>query len=235
MGEIQLKDLTPKSQKSRFGSAVVGEASRLDKMYRGKAPLEVLEGSARANVAHRAYVERLRKEADVDPLTGALNRRAMQREIREAMAEVDRKGGHIQIIFMDLRGFKQFNDTYGHKVGDDALRALVNGVRGHIRPYDTIGRWGGEEFILLLKSGEAELADRLSDRLHSTMRNLKAPYNQIKADMGSADYHESDSQTPADQLIHQADQAMYFAKKHNLHGVKHWDPSVASIVVPKKQ
>ena len=128
---------------------------------------------------------RREKEARRDELTGLLNRRAMREEIQDAMEGVKRDGGVIHVVFMDLRGFKKYNDTYGHEIGDVALRSLAEGLMTHTRPYDKVGRWGGEEFIiLLLENSEADIAQTISDRLHNSLRELPVPYKEIFAVSG---------------------------------------------------
>ncbi len=167
------------------------------------------------------------KDAKRDALTGLLNRKGMTEEIQDAMEEVKRNGGAVHVVFMDLRGFKKFNDAYGHAVGDQALISLAHGVRQHIRPYDKIGRWGGEEFVLLIKNGDVDIAQTISDRLHNSLRALPKPLNEIHADMGMASYGVNDSNTVSmETLINRADQAMYFAKKNKLNRVKNWDPAL---------
>lgn len=109
MNEIQLRDLSPKSQKSRFGPVIVAEANALSK----KTPDEsfaALEAHARDRVAFGEYSQRLRKESDIDPLTGLLSRRAIRREIQMAMNKAERKGESVQVVFTDVRDFKKIND-----------------------------------------------------------------------------------------------------------------------------
>lgn len=167
------------------------------------------------------------KKSKTDKLTGLWNREAMMDEIQRAIEEVSRNGGSMHVVFMDLRFFKKFNDTYGHATGDNALLALVDGVRQHIRPYDQMGRWGGEEFILLIKNGEVNNVQKISERLHTTLSKLHKPFNEIHADMGVFSYSANDAKPVSGQeLIDKADSAMYFAKKNNLKEVKVWDPSL---------
>lgn len=231
MVEIQVKDLSPKSQKSRFAPVIFAEANALSKK-RPEESLAALEAHARANVAHKEYDNRLRKEMDTDLLTGALSRKAIFRGIRESLAEVDRKGGQIQVLFMDLKGLKQFNDKFGHDAGDVALKFLVRGVMQHIRAYDEIGRYGGDEFIVLRKDGPLS-ADRLVEDLGDSLRQLKAPYNRVGATVGVVNYSKEMGSISVEQLVHRADQAFYYAKGKNIDTPVTWEPSMGSIVVPK--
>ena len=99
MVEIKLDQLSPKSQKSQFSLLIVDEANALAKKDTS-ASLKSLESHARDRVAFGEYSKRLRKESDIDVLTGALSRKAILRGVRESMAEVERKGGQIQVLFM---------------------------------------------------------------------------------------------------------------------------------------
>ena len=160
-----------------------------------------------------------------DKMTDTLSRYGIELAIREAIAEVDRNGGAVHVIFMDLRGFKKFNDEHGHAIGDRALRMLADSIKKHIRHEDVIGRWGGEEFILLIKNGEIQLADIFTERLHHTLEGLPAPYNRIYADMGMATYAQGDKgKLSMESLIDRADKAMYVAKANELKTVKQWQP-----------
>jgi diguanylate cyclase (GGDEF)-like protein len=231
MSELKLEQLSLKSQKSRFAPVIFAEANALSKK-RPEESLAALEAHARDRVAFGAYSKRLRKEGDTDTLTGALSRKAIFRGIREGMAEAERKGGHVQILFMDVKGLKQFNDQFGHKTGDEALKYFVQGIKEHIRKYDEIGRYGGDEFIVLRKDGPLS-ADRLVEDLGDSLRQLKAPYNRVGATVGVVNYSKEMGSISAEQLVHRADQAFYYAKGKNIDTPVTWEPFMASIVVPK--
>jgi len=207
------------------------EGYRIDKKAR-----EALENRARDYLltAQADNTVQSERSAKRDPLTDLWNRVAMTEEIQRAIGEVGRKGGGIHLIFMDLRGFKGYNDTYGHLVGDKALLALVDGIQKHIRPYDVLARMGGEEFAILLKNGSADVAQTISDRLHDTLRVLPSPFNEIRADMGMASFAREDANSVSvEQLVDRADRAMYFAKKNDLKSVKEWEPSLGAVDMPK--
>ncbi|WP_172822830.1 GGDEF domain-containing protein [Paramagnetospirillum marisnigri] len=116
-------------------------------------------------VAH----ENLQVLASTDPLTGALNRREFQERTEQEMAKARRSGAALSLVFLDLDHFKRINDTHGHLVGDDVLKALVSLAKGQLRPGDIIGRMGGEEFAILLpytaESGAVVIAERLRQAL----------------------------------------------------------------------
>ncbi len=169
---------------------------------------------------------RREKESRYDNLTGLLNRRGMEEEIRRTMEQVKRNHGVLHLVLMDLRGFKVYNDTYGHETGDQALRLLAAGLKEHTRPYDSVARWGGEEFLLLIKDGSADIAQTISTRLHESLRELPAPFNEIIADMGMTSFGGEFGEPDMKTLVGRADKAMYNAKHHKLNEVKRWDASL---------
>ncbi len=231
MPELKLDQLSLKSQKSRFGLIITAESNALSRKTPGES-LAALEAHARDRVAFGEYSNRLRKEADTDFLTGALSRKAIFRGIREGLAEAERKGGAIQVLFMDLKGFKQFNDTFGHETGDSALKLFVSGVKKHIRPYDEIGRYGGDEFVVVRKNGPLS-AGRLVEDIDESFSQLDAPYNSLGAIVGVADFSREMPAVSAEELVHRADQAFYYAKRHSIVTPVTWEPSMKSINVPK--
>jgi diguanylate cyclase (GGDEF)-like protein len=231
MPELTLDQLSLKSQKSRFGPVIIAEANAIYKK-RPDEPPSALEAHARDRVAFGEYSKRLRKEADTDTLTGALSRKAIFRGIREGLAEAVRKGGVLQVLFMDLNGFKRFNDEFGHETGDTALVLFVRTAQEHMRPYDEIGRYGGDEFIVVRKNGLLS-ANRLVEDIDESFRQLETPYNRLCATVGVADFGHKMPSITAEELVHRADQAFYYAKHHSMTTPVMWDSSMESITVPK--
>ncbi len=92
----------------------------------------------------------LEYEAIHDPLTGCLNRRGILERLKEELERFQRTGEQLCVGMCDLDHFKKINDTYGHQTGDDVLKGFVQIIRSQLRPYDQIGRLGGEEFLILI-------------------------------------------------------------------------------------
>ena len=109
--------------------------------------------------------EALRVQATQDPLTGLWNRGAILETLRREIARAKRERNSVAVVMADLDHFKRINDSYGHLAGDAALRQVADRMRSSIRPYDAIGRYGGEEFLILLPGcnipGAATVAERL--------------------------------------------------------------------------
>ena len=104
------------------------------------------------------------ERADRDPLTGLLNHRAFHRRLHEEADRAQREGGGLAVVMLDLDNFKFFNDAYGHAAGDEVLRSVADALRGACRSYDTLARFGGDEFALLLPARQAGRADAAARR-----------------------------------------------------------------------
>jgi diguanylate cyclase (GGDEF)-like protein len=158
----------------------------------------------------REMAEVMHRLAHTDPLTGVANRRELYSELRKETDESERYERPLSIIFFDLDHFKSVNDAYGHDCGDNLLCEVVRSVESVLRATDRLGRWGGEEFVVLAPETDLREASRLAERLRveiASHRYRSAP--TITASLGLAQYEAGD--TP-ETLIKRADQALYKAK-----------------------
>ncbi|WP_028672133.1 GGDEF domain-containing protein [Saccharospirillum impatiens] len=146
----------------------------------------------------------------VDTLTGALNRRAMSSDIQAALAKSERNGTEQLLAILDLDYFKTVNDNYGHAAGDQVLKEFVTITTSHIRKYDRLYRFGGEEFVLLI-SGVGEQQQTFIDSLRAAIKKeLKTPRGEeITVSFGVAPWVPG---TTADTWLQRADEALYLAK-----------------------
>ena len=120
------------------------------------------DNSAKKAIAE--HLEELEDLAFLDPLTRLANRRYLQMTLQIRLQELKRYGLTCGVIFLDIDGFKQVNDTYGHKVGDQILVMVGNTLITKSRPFDVIGRWGGEEFVCLLRNVDEKTIYTLAER-----------------------------------------------------------------------
>jgi two-component system chemotaxis response regulator CheY len=161
--------------------------------------------------------DQLREIAMRDSLTGMLNRRAIYEYAEAELNRAGREARPISLIMLDLDHFKSINDRYGHMVGDEALRLLAGTIAGNTRPYDFAGRWGGEEFLILLPGTTLAEAAAVAERLRASVAMALLPL----ADRSQLELRVSAGVTGApsgagqrlDVLIQQADQALYRAKE----------------------
>jgi diguanylate cyclase (GGDEF)-like protein len=160
--------------------------------------------------------EQLRVQATYDGLTGLLNRAAILRALATEIDRASREGKRLAVALADIDHFKQVNDTHGHLAGDEALRQFAKAVKSVIRAYDHVGRYGGEEFLLILTDlPEDFLHERLS-ALHAGMTNLaiETPESTftINCSLGGMLLDPSEETISAEAILTTADIALYDAK-----------------------
>jgi len=131
------------------------------------------------------------RQASLDGLTGLANRRQSEDALAAELARAERLGGSVAIVLADLDGFKSVNDRYGHPSGDAVLREFAQVLRNSVREIDTAGRWGGEEFVVLLPgtdaAGGAKLAERLRRDLESGRRRTQEDSESRRASTKRSD------------------------------------------------
>ncbi len=150
---------------------------------------------------------RLEKQATTDPLTGLLNRHGLYPHVQTVLHSGGSPGS---IILLDLDHFKGVNDRFGHLIGDDVLVRTAQLLNDHLRLPGVVGRWGGEEFLIVLPGMTQEEAGRVADHLRLQLSREPQPVvGTVTASMGVAQALEAEGMT---ELLHRADQALYQAK-----------------------
>ena len=174
----------------------------------------------------------LKRELDdllshIDPLTGVNGRTLLLTALRELHAMVKRNVMPCSVVMMDLDHFKAINDTYGHQAGDSVLIACAQYVTQHLRPYDKIFRFGGEEFVITLQNASSEVALGAVNHLREGLANMPVHYNDmligVTASFGVAPL---DSDQSVEQTLDHADQALYAAKSEGRNWAKIWNATV---------
>ena len=149
-----------------------------------------------------------------DPLTGTLNRKGMDDALEREIARARRRETPLCVGLLDVDNFKQLNDTYGHRAGDDALKHLADVIRENVRPQDSVARYGGEEFLVLLPDTDTEDAAAALTRLQRalTKRYFLADNKKLLITF-SAGVTRIGDEEEAQGAIERADRAMYLAKR----------------------
>ena len=165
-------------------------------------------------IERKRFEARLIERASFDPLTGLPNRSVFLERLEHAIARTRRAGGRIGVMFIDLDGFKQINDSLGHEAGDQALGLVAQQLRRAVRESETLARFGGDEFTVLLDplshADAAALVARRLLRAFEAPVQLSAKHVQVSFSIGIALFPEHGDD--ADALLRLADAAMYRAK-----------------------
>jgi two-component system, cell cycle response regulator len=188
-------------------------------------PFDLDELRARINIGERIIsletrqretMAQLYKLATRDNLTGLLNRSALYERAEKELSRAIREQAPLSMIMMDIDHFKNINDNFGHLVGDKALCSVADSVSRKKRQYDLIGRWGGEEFLLILPGTDAKeallVAERLREEVATTSLSLPgADPIHVKVSIGIACL-QPNHMLSFDDLLQRADHALYQAK-----------------------
>jgi diguanylate cyclase (GGDEF)-like protein/PAS domain S-box-containing protein len=159
----------------------------------------------------RTILEQLRHQAHHDQLTNLANRRLFHKELDRAISRAQRQGCAVALVYMDLNGFKQINDTLGHRAGDLVLCTLAERLSGATREDELISRYGGDEFVALLSMlrNPGHEVDAFVERMRLTLAEpipIEAGVVRVGASLGASVYPHDGS--TAEQLLHHADAAM---------------------------
>ncbi len=157
--------------------------------------------------------DRLQEESITDPLTGLKNRRYLLERAQDEIARARRNGDPLSVVLFDLQNFKQINDTYGHLVGDEVLREVARRFETAVRKGDILGRYGGDEFVVVLPSATQKQAARAAQRIISLLEPpivVRGQVFQVKVNAGIATFPDDGNDIAA--LLEVADQRMYQAK-----------------------
>lgn len=164
----------------------------------------------------------LRYHATHDPLTNILNRGAIMARLRSEMSRAVRERSHLCVALLDIDNFKKINDTHGHSVGDLVLCEIVQRIRSAMRDYDVVGRYGGEEFLVVVPGADSESAVKVFDRIRRKVgeeeMEISGARLSITASLGVSVFEK---QMDIDELTRFADMALYRAKKKGRNRVEY--------------
>lgn len=206
----------------------VDEKQHRDTMSRLVLKLTTLDIALATEVYHRAQIQdldrslkhlelerkMLREQLEEDALTGVSSRTSLLRELDSSIARAAKTGQPLAVIMADLDHFKDVNDTHGHLVGDRVLKEVAARIKAALREFDLVGRYGGEEFVVLLENTSShtahQVAERIRLRISSEPIHISSQRLQMTISQGYAMRTEGDD---CQSLLTRADQAMYTAKE----------------------
>lgn len=199
--------------------------------------LEIKESVRELEASHLLRDEletNLRYRAFHDDLTGLANRAMLRDRVEQSLASKPRTGEAVALCLGDLDGFKTVNDTLGHAVGDAVLLKVGDLLRSIVRPGDTVARLGGDEFaVLMLDVGDPAIANEFANRVIATLHDAGEREEHLAGISISVGVAVADSSTSAEELISQADAAMYEAKANGKSGVEVFEPGMKTRIVER--
>jgi len=186
-----------------------------DYLVKGQGHPELLARAVRYAIERKRSEEHLTYLAQYDHLTGLVNRTLFRDRLVQAMARCKRMQQPIGLMLLDLDRFKAVNDTFGHDMGDELLKAVSERLKTCVREVDTVARMGGDEFTIILEGASSEqsilvVAKRITEFI-ATPFELKGHHISVGVSIGITTYPHDDY--PADELLKHADTAMYRAKQ----------------------
>ncbi|MGA3113588.1 MAG: diguanylate cyclase [Syntrophobacteraceae bacterium] len=157
----------------------------------------------------------LEKEILIDPLTGVSNRRALKERLKSELYRFQRYRQFFSMVLFDVDHFKVINDQYGHWAGDRCLKEIIKRIKPILRETDFMGRWGGDEFLVIFPGTDHESAAAVAERLRKLIQNTRFVYHKqeisLTVSIGVTEIQDSD--TSQEMVFNRVDKAMYQAKK----------------------
>jgi diguanylate cyclase (GGDEF)-like protein/PAS domain S-box-containing protein len=183
--------------------------------------------------SHVWLQQRIREQAAIDPLTGVANRTAIDELSEAAYLEARRSERPLSLIFLDLDGFKAINDRFGHRAGDRVLQAAAQRIVGSVREDDRVGRFGGDEFLIVCEGADQQgafvVAERIAELVREPIDGLPPEFH-VTASIGIATAVPGETRyDSAEAMTRGADFAMYASKRagrDRIAGDASWDPTL---------
>ncbi|MFO0232249.1 MAG: putative bifunctional diguanylate cyclase/phosphodiesterase [Burkholderiales bacterium] len=218
-GELRLRDA--RGEVRWFASTIASQADEDGRVTR-------LRGAMLDVTARRLAESRVQRLAYHDDLTGLPNRAAFMEHIGESIAQARARSSRFALLFLDLDGFKEINDSLGHDAGDDLLRQVSQRIRACLRQADRLARFGGDEFLVLIdpvrKRRDVEVVTRKILKAVATPLKLDGLMATVSASIGIAMFPDDGGDPP--RLLKNADAAMYQAKQGGRNALRFYAPQI---------
>ena len=195
--------------------------------------LEMLEALKLSRDKIHEQNKQLQVLATRDSLTGCYNRRSFFEEFDKAWQAAQRYGHPLSCVMVDVDHFKSVNDNHGHAVGDEVLKKVSAALREAVRETDFVGRYGGEEFCILLPHIDIEEATQSAERIRKMIQALEFPKLSVTVSLGASSVSLGAEDPQA--LMEQADKCLYVAKRNGRNQVVRWDEAPQDVEVDETQ
>jgi diguanylate cyclase (GGDEF)-like protein/PAS domain S-box-containing protein len=167
-----------------------------------------------SNVALKRRIKHLQKQSLLDPVTHLLNRRGIEINLNSKIEEMKRYDLKFGLLFIDIDHFKRINDTYGHVSGDEVLKMVSKTLTNSLRPFDILGRWGGEEFLAIITNVDDRMLSSIAERCRFLVEHSGLPDElgsvKVTVSIGATLSRAGDDMR---ELIRRADELMYSCKE----------------------
>lgn len=207
------------------------EQGAQDYLFKDGIDVHIIKRALQYAILRKQFESVLILRANFDLLTGLANRMLFESRLEMGLARMHRTGGNLAVLFLDLNRFKQVNDDHGHAAGDALLKQVAGHLRKAMRPYDTIARFGGDEFAILVEAmPEPQHCDVVAEKI---IQLLDAPvdiaghYVSVGVSIGITRC-VSGQKLSAEALMKQADAAMYAAKSQAQSAYRYYDEQKVS-------
>ncbi|MCL6560066.1 MAG: sensor domain-containing diguanylate cyclase, partial [Firmicutes bacterium] len=204
--------LTPVVVQGRTIGLVIMESNKIRDFNHDDLALAMLASSQIGiSLENARLYERMEKLARFDELTNIYNRRAFHELVEVELGQSRKKSGRLSLIMVDIDLFKQINDCWGHQVGDHVLARVAELLKQKLRAEDSVARFGGEEFVIILPGADCRTAFQVAERIRRTVEDAKWPDGmKVTVSAGVASYPDDGEKLA--ELLKSADQALYSAK-----------------------
>lgn len=206
------KELYIRHKSGRLVPVMIRTSPILNTREEAIGAMEVFSDNS-SRVYAKQRIEELEEMALLCPLTGVGNRRYAQIQIQNAFAELQRYGWPFGVLFIDIDHFKTVNDTYGHAAGDEVLCMVANALDSSLRSFDFVGRWGGEEFLVLLPNVPKDVLSAVAERCLRLIQESVVRYEgkDIRVTVSMGAIIAQPEETP-ESCLERADRLMYRSK-----------------------
>lgn len=172
-------------------------------------------------ITSRIYQSRLVSKMMTDPLTGLYNRMAIMEFGEKEIADAERANKKVALVLIDIDRFKYINDSYGHLFGDQVLQSIGNIIKNALRPGDDVGRYGGDEFVLIVRNAEEENLFSMLENLRTSIENLNFPFDSVyvKVSISIGAHIATHNSYNLNAMLATADAALYEAKRNGRNSI----------------